>query len=182
MRANIDAWWPMIASGEVEALVMNASGCGVTVREYGHFLKDDPAYAEKAERIGLLTKDLSELLPDIVAALRQNRPDRVPGALPSRRRRSGRHLAFHPPCSLQHGRPLRGGVEQHLVRSGSGCNWRAANRTCCGSAGTYSVLNPDLSHLGHLGELQPDVIVSATSATSPICKAARRTVLDEHLR
>src|SRR5215218_7094577 len=64
MRRNIDAWWPSVEGGEVEAIVMNASGCGVTVREYGHHLQHDPAYAEKARRIGALTRDLSELLPD----------------------------------------------------------------------------------------------------------------------
>jgi glycolate oxidase iron-sulfur subunit len=117
MRANIDAWWPMIASGEVEALVMNASGCGVTVREYGHFLKDEPAYAAKAQRIGELTRDLSELLPAIVAALRQSRPERVPGP-PAGDAGAGRHLAFHPPCSLQHGQQAarRGGAAPGRVR------------------------------------------------------------------
>ena len=70
MRANIDAWWPQVEREEVEAIVMNASGCGVTVREYGHMLKDDPVYAAKAERISALTRDLSELLPDLVPTLK----------------------------------------------------------------------------------------------------------------
>jgi glycolate oxidase iron-sulfur subunit len=195
MRANIDAWWPMIASGEVEALVMNASGCGVTVREYGHFLKDDPAYAEKAQRIGELTRDLSELLPAMVAALRQSRPDRVPGP-PAGDAGAGRHLAFHPPCSLQHGQQLRGGVEQHLAAFGFKVQVaRSESHLCCGSAGTYSVLNPDLSHklrdrkLGHLGELEPDVIVSANIGCITHLQSGTPTpvrhwveVLDEHLR
>jgi glycolate oxidase iron-sulfur subunit len=147
---------------------MNASGCGVTVREYGHFLKDEPAYAAKAQRIGELTKDLSELLPAIVAGLRARAgPDRVPGP-PVGDAGAGRHLAFHPPCSLQHGQQLRGGVEQHLAAFGFKVQVaRSESHLCCGSAGTYSVLNPDLSHqlrdrkLGVLGELEPDVIVSA---------------------
>ena len=195
MRANIDAWWPMIASGEVEALVMNASGCGVTVREYGHFLKDDPAYAEKAQRIGELTRDLSELLPAIVAALRQSRPERVPGP-PAGDAGAGRHLAFHPPCSLQHGQQLRGAVEQHLAAFGFKVQVaRSESHLCCGSAGTYSVLNPDLSHqlrdrkLGHLGELEPDVIVSANIGCITHLQSGTPTpvrhwveVLDEHLR
>ncbi len=195
MRANIDAWWPLIESGQVEALVMNASGCGVTVREYGHFLKDDPAYAARAERIGDLTKDLSELLPDIVAALRKSRPDRVPGP-PAADAGAGRHLAFHPPCSLQHGQQLRGGVEQHLGAFGFKVQLaRSESHLCCGSAGTYSVLNPGLSHqlrdrkLGHLGELQPEVIVSANIGCITHLQSGTATpvrhwveVLDEHLR
>ena len=194
MRANIDAWWPFIAAGEVEAIVMNASGCGVTVREYGHFLKDDPAYAAKADRVGALTRDLSELLPELVAALRTSRPDRVPGP-PTGDAGAGRQLAFHPPCSLQHGQQLRGGVEQHLAAFGFSVRV-AGNEShlCCGSAGTYSVLNPDLSHqlrdrkLGHLGALQPDVIVSANIGCITHLQSGTATpvrhwieVLDEHL-
>ncbi|RYF41442.1 MAG: glycolate oxidase iron-sulfur subunit, partial [Comamonadaceae bacterium] len=156
MRRNIDAWWPQVESGEVEAIVMNASGCGVTVREYGHTLKDDPVYAEKAARISALTRDLSELLPDIAGALR--------GKL-------GAHkgvVAFHPPCTLQHGQKLRGGVEKHLGDLGFDVRVaRNESHLCCGSAGTYSVLNPEIAYqlrdrkLGNLGEMKPDVIVSA---------------------
>jgi glycolate oxidase iron-sulfur subunit len=156
MRANIDAWWPHVASGQVEAIVMNASGCGVTVKEYGHHLRHDRAYAQKAERISQLTRDLSELLPDIADAL-QGKVTPPEGT-----------LAFHPPCTLQHGQQLRGGVEQHL--NALGFTVRVAmgeSHLCCGSAGTYSVLHPDIAgqlrdrKLGHLGELQPAAIVSA---------------------
>ena len=156
MRANIDAWWPPVERGEVEAIVMNASGCGVTVREYGHYLQHDPAYADKAARIGALTRDLSELLPELVPALK----DKVraqPGT-----------FAYHPPCTLQHGQKLRGGVEQGLAALGFTVRV-AANEAhlCCGSAGTYSVLQPQLAHalrdrkLGHLDALQPRAILSA---------------------
>ncbi|TWO71004.1 glycolate oxidase subunit GlcF [Caenimonas sedimenti] len=156
MRANIDAWWPFVERGEVEAIVMNASGCGVTVREYGHLLQHDNAYAEKASRIAELTRDLSELLPELVPALRGR--VRAPAGL----------LAFHPPCTLQHGQQLRGGVEQGLTALGF--QVRVAlneSHLCCGSAGTYSVLHPDIAHtlrdrkLGHLAELAPEAIVSA---------------------
>jgi glycolate oxidase iron-sulfur subunit len=138
---------------------MNASGCGVTVKEYGHLLRHDPAYAAKAARVSALTRDLSELLPDLVPALKSRL--KQPGEGPKR-------LAFHPPCTLQHGQKLRGGVERHL--GDMGFEVRLTNNEshlCCGSAGTYSVLNPDLStqlrdrKLGHLGELSPEVIVSA---------------------
>ena len=167
MRANIDAWWPLVnpnGTGGVEAIVMNASGCGVTVKEYGHILKDDPQYAAKAERISTLTRDLSELLPALLPELaaklqgRVNQPDTL--------------YAYHPPCTLQHGQKLRGGVETHLNQLGFKLRTaRNDAHLCCGSAGTYSVLNPDLSYqlrdrkLGGLGEAfgnqPPDMILSA---------------------
>ncbi|NML42389.1 glycolate oxidase subunit GlcF [Ramlibacter sp. G-1-2-2] len=156
MRANIDAWWPFVERGEVEAIVMNASGCGVTVREYGHHLQHDVAYAKKAARISELTRDLSELLPELVTALR-DKVKPAPGL-----------FAYHPPCTLQHGQKLRGGVEQGMAALGF--EVRVAmneSHLCCGSAGTYSVLQPDIAHtlrdrkLGHLGALQPQAILSA---------------------
>jgi len=156
MRANIDAWWPFVERGVVECLVMNASGCGVTVREYGHHLQHDPVYAAKAARISELTRDLSELLPDLVPQL-QGRV-RAPQGV----------LAYHPPCTLQHGQKLRGGVETHLRQLGFDIRI-ALNEShlCCGSAGTYSVLHPQMAgelrdrKLGHLGALEPAAIVSA---------------------
>jgi glycolate oxidase iron-sulfur subunit len=154
MRVNIDAWWPLV--DQVEAIVMNASGCGVTVKEYGHILQDDPQYAEKAARISALTKDLSELLPDLVSELKGKVSVNVA------------QVAFHPPCTLQHGQKLRGGVEKHLGDLGFAV--KVANNEphlCCGSAGTYSVLNPEIAYqlrdrkLGHLQQITPEVIVSA---------------------
>ena len=155
MRRNIDAWWPHVEAG-AEAIVMNASGCGVTVKEYGYHLQDDPAYAAKAARISELTRDLSELLPELVAPLRA----RVTA-------RAGQ-IAFHPPCTLQHGQQLRGGVEQHLGALGFDVKVASCEaHLCCGSAGTYSVLNPEIAFqlrdrkLANLGEMAPEVIVSA---------------------
>jgi glycolate oxidase iron-sulfur subunit len=158
MRRNIDAWWPLVSSGGVEAIVMNASGCGVTVKEYGHSLRHDPAYADKANRVADLTRDLSELLPDITPALAKSLTIKAKRA----------RLAFHPPCSLQHGQQLRGSVETHLRGLGFEVEL-AMNEAhlCCGSAGTYSVLHPELAmplrdrKLGHLSALRPDAIVSA---------------------
>jgi glycolate oxidase iron-sulfur subunit len=159
MRANIDAWWPFVEHG-VEAIVMNASGCGVMVKDYGHVLKDDAVYAAKAKRISELTQDLSELLPDLVPVLK---PKLNAAALAN----AGMQ-AFHPPCTLQHGQQLKGGVEKHLAELGFAI--QVANteaHLCCGSAGTYSVLNPEISttlrdrKLGHLDALQPKIILSA---------------------
>jgi len=156
MRANIDAWWPYVEQG-VEALVMNASGCGVTVKEYGHILRDDPVYAAKAARISALTLDLSELLPSLVPALRTKvSPEGQPA------------LVFHPPCTLQHGQKLKGSVEQHLAALGFAVRI-AANEAhlCCGSAGTYSVLNPEIAYqlrdrkLQNLDATATEVIISA---------------------
>ena len=156
MRRNIDAWWPMVQSGAVEAIVMNASGCGVTVKEYAHSLAHDPAYSMKASRIADLTRDLSEMLPDLVPTLKAK-------VTPKRAR-----LAFHPPCTLQHGQRLRGGVETAM--NALGFEVRIAineAHLCCGSAGTYSVLQPELANalrdrkLAHLDELAPSTIISA---------------------
>ena len=135
MRANIDAWWPQVERDEVEAIVMNASGCGVTVREYGHILRDDAAYAPKARRISELTRDLSELLPELVPLLKAR--VKAPAGV----------VAYHPPCTLQHGQKLRGGVEVNLRALGFDLQLaRNESHLCCGSAGTYSVLQPELAY------------------------------------
>jgi glycolate oxidase iron-sulfur subunit len=156
MRANIDAWWPYVDSNQVEAIVMNASGCGVMVKDYGHALRDDAQYAIKAARISALTQDLSELLPMLVAQLQ----GKVKAALGT--------MAFHPPCTLQHGQQLSGGVEKHLGALGFDVRVSPCEpHLCCGSAGTYSVLNPDIAYqlrdrkLGNLQALAPTQIVSA---------------------
>ena len=139
MRANIDAWWPQVERGEVEAIVMNASGCGATVKEYGHLLRLEPQYAEKAARISALTRDLSELLPAMLPEL----VARLQGQLQTPRA----PVAYHPPCTLQHGQKLRGGVEGALRELGFDVRVaRTESHLCCGSAGTYSVLQPEISH------------------------------------
>ena len=162
MRRNIDAWWPHMQDGTgVEALVMNASGCGVMVKDYGHALRDDPQYASKAQRVSKLTRDLSELLPELVPLLLPALRNRLQSA-------PAQQITFHPPCTLQHGQQLRGGVEKHLGDLGFKINVASCEaHLCCGSAGTYSVLQPELSYalrdrkLGNLAQMQPDTIVSA---------------------
>jgi glycolate oxidase iron-sulfur subunit len=139
MRRNVDAWWPYV-SGEtgapqVEAIVMTASGCGVTVKEYGHLLAHDPAYAQKAQRISSLTRDLSEVMPAFETELAGRMAGRIAG-----------RVAYHPPCTLQHGQQIRGKVEGVLRAVGVDVVLCADSHLCCGSAGTYSMLQPELSH------------------------------------
>lgn len=129
-RRNIDAWWPHIMTG-AEAIVMTASGCGVMVKDYGHFLRHDPDYAEKAQQVSALTRDLTEILmqEDLSRlALRATGP-----------------VAVHAPCTLQHGQQLTGVLEQLLCRAGFELTTVPDAHLCCGSAGTYSILQPELS-------------------------------------
>lgn len=155
MRNNIDAWWPYVESG-VEAILMTASGCGVTVKEYGHLLEHDAAYAHKAKRITELTRDLSEILPEFEAELVQ----KLGGTMQEK-------IVWHPPCTLQHGQKIRGKVESLLRAVGVDVRLCADSHLCCGSAGTYSVLQSDLSYrlrdnkLSNLQASKPDMILSA---------------------
>lgn len=157
MRRNIDAWWPHIEAG-AEAIVMNASGCGAMVKDYGHLLRLDPKYAERARRVSALTRDLSEILPDFADELHE-----LAGAVP----RDSRRVAYHPPCTLQHGQQIRGKVEALLTGLGVEVKLCADSHLCCGSAGTYSVLQPELAYrlrddkLAKLQATQPEAIVSA---------------------
>jgi glycolate oxidase iron-sulfur subunit len=154
-RANIDAWWPHVEGG-CEAIVMNASGCGAQVRDYGHMLRNDAAYAARAQRISELTKDVAELLPPMADEIRSRLK---PGA--------GGRVVFHPPCTLQHGQQIRGEVERLLATLGADVSPVGESHFCCGSAGTYSVLQPQLAYqlrdrrLGHLEAPAPEVILSA---------------------
>jgi glycolate oxidase iron-sulfur subunit len=157
MRRNIDAWFPLIAAGDVEAIVTSASACSLAIKEYGHALSQDAEYADRAARISALARDLSEYLPDFVPLLKD-----------SLRLDGFKRLAFHPPCTLQHGQRLRGGVETHLRALGFEVSVaRSESHLCCGSAGTYSILQPELAtqlrdrKLGNLADLGAQYIVSA---------------------
>ncbi|MBM3346795.1 MAG: glycolate oxidase subunit GlcF [Betaproteobacteria bacterium] len=146
MRRMIDAWWPAVERGEVEAIVMTASGCGVTVKEYGHHLAGDAAYRDKAARISAMTRDLSEVLhaerKALADLLRAGSPAAPPDAGAAR---PVARIAFHPPCTLQHGQQLRGLAEDILERAGFELAPVPDAHLCCGSAGTYSLLQPELS-------------------------------------
>jgi glycolate oxidase iron-sulfur subunit len=151
IRRNIDAWWPFVSSGEVEAIVINASGCAAMVKDYAHLLRDDAAYAAKAQRIVELTQDICEFMTT------------CPISAPPRPQR----VAFHPPCTLQHGLKIRGQVEALLKSLGAELVPVRDAHLCCGSAGTYSILQTELSQelrtrkLAALQEAMPEVILSA---------------------
>ncbi len=158
MRRNIDAWWPYVEGRDgihADTIVMNASGCGVTVKEYGHLLQHDPAYAEKARRISQMTRDISEILPEFEQALQQKL-----------QHFNGKRVAYHPPCTLQHGQKIRGKVEGILKSAGVDVQLCADSHLCCGSAGTYSILQPELSYrlrdnkISKLEATDPDMIVT----------------------
>jgi glycolate oxidase iron-sulfur subunit len=134
MRNNIDAWWPEIEAG-CEAIVVTASGCSVTVRDYGRLLADDPRYAEKAARVSALARDISEA---VVAERARLEPLLARGI-------SAERIAFHPPCTLQHGMQIHGVAEGLLKLAGYELTQVPDSHLCCGSAGTYSILQPELS-------------------------------------
>lgn len=135
MRRNIDAWWPHVAAG-IEAIIVTASGCAVQVKDYGYVLASDAVYAEKAARISALCRDPSEVLGAEQAGLQ--------GLLEAGSAARGK-LAFQSPCTLQHGMKIRGGIEGLLTAAGYDLVPVADGHLCCGSAGTYSLLQPELS-------------------------------------
>jgi glycolate oxidase iron-sulfur subunit len=136
MRRNIDAWWPHVEGG-VEAIVITASGCGTMVKDYGHHLAHDASYAGKAARISELTKDVSEVI--------LSEKDRLLALAPERAALLAPRIAFHAPCSLQHGLKIRGEIEKLLAALGFTVTPVRDAHLCCGSAGTYSIFQPELA-------------------------------------
>ena len=165
MRRNIDAWLTHLDAG-VEAIVMTASGCGVMVKEYGWHLRHDPAYADKAERVSAATKDLSEVL----LAESDTR-----GALPASHA-AHRKVAFHSPCTLQHGQKIRGVVESLLAAAGYELSPVTDEHLCCGSAGTYSLTQPNFSR-----QLR-DNKLAALSASSTVVFVTANIGCQTHLQ
>jgi glycolate oxidase iron-sulfur subunit len=149
-RANIDAWWPAIERGS-EAIIVTASGCAPMIKDYGQLLAGDPVYAPRAARVSALAKDVSEVLDkEDLSALRPAKPQRI---------------AFHSPCSLQHAQQLNGMVEGLLTRLGYTLVPVKDGHLCCGSAGTYSILQPALANRLRTGKL------NALQAKRPECIA-----------
>ena len=179
MRRNIDAWWPHVEAG-AEAVIFTASGCGTLIREYGHHLSQDPQYAAKAAKISELSKDLSEVIfaeRETLESLFGNplapygrspvpsevgRPSSLAPATAAKPR-----VAFHSPCSLQHGLQIRGMAEAILISVGFELTMVPDSHLCCGSAGTYSILEPELSQrllknkVTALESDQPTVVATA---------------------
>ena len=158
MKRNIDAWWPYVENG-VDTIVINASGCGIMIKDYAEILANDPAYAEKAKRISAMAKDVSEILPTYAGEIETLARDKRAGGLPER-------VTYHPPCTLQHGQKIRGAVEGLLGRLGVTVKLCQDSHLCCGSAGTYSILQADLSQelrdrkLSNIMKTEPQEIVS----------------------
>ena len=158
-RRNIDAWWPVIKSG-AEAIVVTASGCGTMVQDYGHLLGHDPGYAGQATEVSRLYRDVSQVVMEEKPALEKLLAKVPADASPKR-------VAFHSPCSLQHGLKICGAVESLLTAAGYQLTQVPDGHLCCGSAGTYSILQAELSQqlLGNkvraLESGEPDVIATA---------------------
>jgi len=168
LKQNIDAWWPFVEQG-IEAIISTASGCGVMLKEYAQLLENDTDYAQKAQRITELVKDISEVL---------NQQTSLPVKSPGNTK-----ISFHSPCTLQHGLQLNGIVEGLLIQCGYQLTQVNDAHLCCGSAGTYSILQPKLSaqllnnKLEALEAQQPDIIATAnigcqmhldTKSTTPV--------------
>lgn len=134
-RRNVDAWTREIEAGGLAAILVTASGCGTTIKDYGFMLRNDPAYAEKAARVSALAKDVSELLAEI--------------ELPAGNGH-GLTVAYHAACSLQHGQKVTDAPKKLLARAGFTVRTPAEAHLCCGSAGTYNILQPEIA--GQLGD------------------------------
>ena len=180
MRRNIDAWWPYIQQG-VEAIIITASGCGTVVKDYAELLKHDASYADKAKRVSELAKDISEILRD----------EKLSSVIT---RASNIRVAFHSPCTLQHGQKLNGVVEKILSEAGFILTEVQDPHLCCGSAGTYSILQAKLSQqlldnkLSALQHDQPELIATANigcqmhlASKAGVPVKHWLEVLDEHL-
>jgi len=167
MKHNIDTWWPLLQTG-IDNIIVNASGCAVQLKEYGHFFKDDPLYAEKAGQIANSALDISELLAQLPLDQALSNP-------------SGQTIAFHSPCTLQHGQKIINTIEPMLKKCGYQLTVVKDSHLCCGSAGTYSIMQPDLSNrlldnkLNNLTAQNPELIATANigclmhmQTTSPV--------------
>ncbi|HEX7849375.1 MAG TPA: glycolate oxidase subunit GlcF [Sphingomonas sp.] len=150
-RRNVDAWTREIETGGLAAIVVTASGCGTTIKDYGFMLRNDPAYADKAARVSALARDISEVLID--------------ADLPDGNGR-GLTVAYHAACSLQHGQKVTDAPKRLLAGAGYAVRTPIEAHLCCGSAGTYNILQPEIAgklgdrKAGNLARLEADVIAT----------------------
>jgi glycolate oxidase iron-sulfur subunit len=151
-RANIDAWWRELQGPGLDAVIINASGCGTTVKDYGFMLRTDPAYADKAARISEITRDITEFMDEI--GLKP--PVRAPGLV----------VAYHSACSMQHGQQIRLQPKKLLSEAGFTVRDVPEGHLCCGSAGTYNILQPVIAtqlrdrKIANIERLRPDLIAT----------------------
>jgi glycolate oxidase iron-sulfur subunit len=182
-RRNIDAWIAEMEGGGLDAIVANASGCGTTIKDYGHMLRLDPAYADKAARVSALARDISEVL----LALKRDDPRSArprqsgglatpPGFPPARGRAGGLtsesppsrplRVAYHSPCSMQHGQRVMSEPKALLAAAGFNVVDVPEGHLCCGSAGTYNILQPEIASrlrarkVANIEQTAPDVIAT----------------------
>jgi glycolate oxidase iron-sulfur subunit len=154
VRRNIDAWLRLADDQGLDAIVVNASGCGTMVKDYGFLLRDDPAYAAKAQQVTDLAKDITELLSEV--GLRE----------PSVAAAAGRRVVYQNPCSMQHGQNLKTLPKALLAQAGFVVLESPEEHMCCGAAGTYNLLQPEIAaqlgdrKAGHLSGAAPDIVVS----------------------
>lgn len=152
VKANVDAWSKEIAKGDVDAIIVNASGCGTTVKDYGHMLKADPDYAEKAAKISAMTLDVSEFM---------TKYDLGPPV-----RWSSLRVAYHSACSLQHGQRITDEPKALLRKAGFTVVNIGEGHICCGSAGTYNILQPELARelrdrkIKNIRDTKPDLVAA----------------------
>ena len=150
MRAAIDAWTPLIKEG-LEAIVVTASGCGATIKDYGALLADDSAYADKAARVAAMARDVTEYVAGLDLAFAAPKPLVV---------------AYHAACTLQHGQQIVEPPKALLRRAGFEVRSPSESHLCCGSAGTYNILHPETAaalrarKVANLERLQPDVVAA----------------------
>jgi glycolate oxidase iron-sulfur subunit len=169
-RACIDAWTRELEGPGLDAVVINASGCGTTVKDYGFMLREDRAYAAKAARIAAITKDITELMDQLGLAPAVRDTDLV--------------VAYHSACSMQHGQSIRAEPKRLLSAAGFTVTEPAESHLCCGSAGTYNILQPEIAgrlkarKVANLEATGADVIATGNiGCMTQIASATRRPVL-----
>lgn len=151
-RRNVDAWSKEMGKGQIDAIIINASGCGTTVKDYGYMLRNDPLYAERAKKVSDLTKDITEFLTSF--------------SLGAPERWSSLRVAYHSACSLQHGQRIHEEPKALLLQAGFAVVDIPEGHICCGSAGTYNILQPEIAgelrerKHKHIKTIRPDIVAA----------------------